>query len=177
MKLWKTSQQASRYYLQLNHRRTAIETTISCIESAHAQDSTIGCGDIVDSEFTDIMRDWLIETLLQGAYIREYHIWEKDVKEYCNTQRAWNGNPEPFEWKLKSESFIDKTKERLAEFSASAPPDVIFRINSMREKTNTAKHCPGLLTEHFVTRAEYDEAILAIESFWETLDPQETYRR
>jgi hypothetical protein len=108
------------------------------------------------------MRDWLIETLLRGAYIREYHLW--GLERQCSA----------FKWKSKrSESFIEKTKKRLVEFSASVPLDA---INTMREKTNTAKHCPGLLTEHFVTRAEYDEAIRAIEVFWETLGQQETYR-
>jgi hypothetical protein len=174
MKLWKTLHASGYYAIQLNHNKIAIETAISCIESIHAQESTNGYGDMVDSGFIDTMRDWLIETLLQGAYIREYHIWEKNVKEYCNIQWALNGNLQPCKWKSKkSESFIDKTKERLSEFSASVPLDA---INIMREKTNTAKHCPGLLTEHFVTRAEYDEAIRAIEVFWETLGQQETYR-
>jgi hypothetical protein len=171
MKLWKTlSQHATRYFIQTDHNKTAIENAISCIESVHAQETRIICGDIVDSVFIDTMREWLIETLLQGAYIREYHIWEKNVKEYCNTQRTLNGNLQPFEW--KGGSLIDKAKKHLAEFSASVSLDAIIR---MRDKTNTAKHCPGLLTEHFVTRAEYEEAILAIQGFWETLGQQETY--
>jgi hypothetical protein len=173
MKLWKTlSQHATRYFIQTDHNKTAIETAIACIENVHSQESKIVCDDIVDSISIDTMRDWLIETLLQGAYIREYHIWEKNVKEYCNTQWVLNGNPQSFKWK-KGPHFIDETKAHLAEFSARVPLDA---INNVRTKVNTAKHCPGLLTEHFVTRAEYDEAIVAIEGFWETLGQQETYR-
>jgi hypothetical protein len=99
MQLWKTrSQHATRYFIQTDHNKTAIGTAIACIEDVYAQESKLLCDDIVDDP---IARDWLIETLLQGAYIGEYHIWEKNVKEYCNTQWALNGNPPPFKWKPK----------------------------------------------------------------------------
>jgi hypothetical protein len=46
----------------------------------------------------------------------------------------------------------------------------------MRVKTNIAKHEPGLLVEHFVTQAEYESAVAAIEAFWEVLSQLEEYK-
>jgi hypothetical protein len=174
MRLWKPSlQQAAEYYLlQLSHRKTAVETAIACVERAHAEETETS-----ECEFADTIRDWVIETILQGAYLCEYHIWEKDVKEYFNKQRDWNGNHQPFKWNSKlTQSFIDKVQERLIEFSAVAPPE-ISAIERMRTKTNIAKHDPGLLVEHFVTQADYDAAVTAIEAFWDSLVSQQAYRR
>jgi hypothetical protein len=50
--------------------------------------------DMVSSEFSSIERDWVIETVYQGAYLRQYHLWEKDCKEYFLSQ----GEPIPKSW-------------------------------------------------------------------------------
>jgi hypothetical protein len=124
-------------------------------------------------EFSGTVQDWIIETLIQGAYIREYHIWEKDTKEYLLNQRTWNGSEVAFGWKG---NHVNNVKSVLACFAVEISADIMDRIDAMREKVNTAKHEPGLLVEHFVTNDDYDDALKAIEAFREQLNGLEEFR-
>jgi len=91
-----TNHGASLYWVQLNHRKTAIEYAIHTIDEAHSKDKETPYGDPLLDEITDVMRDWVIETLIQGAYPREYHIWEKDTKEYFTNQLCRNNDTRKF---------------------------------------------------------------------------------
>jgi|HubBroStandDraft_1064217.scaffolds.fasta_scaffold355472_2 hypothetical protein len=122
-------------------------------------------------ELLPTMQEWLIETLIQGAYIREYHIWEKDTKQYVNNQLGWNGEMAKSKW---PSNYIPGLKTELARFSVQVPDQIMDRIIAVRDKVNINKHEPGLLDEHFVSRADYDEATKAIEGFWEELGRIET---
>lgn len=172
-------QTAVYYWTQTQHRRTAIETIIACVGRVYEEDAATNAGDIVLAAFTEPMRHWLTETILQGAYIREYHIWEKDTKEYFSKQLAWNGNAQAASewWEGLGGSHVNKVQKKLGELSADIGADTIQQFKNMNKKANIAKHDPGLLVGHFITESEYNEAVLAVVSFWEGLASQEVYRR
>lgn len=164
------------YFIQSAHRKNAIHYAIAGINSVHDANIDAFKGDSIFSELEGHMKDWVTETLVQGAFIREYHIWEKDTKEYFNNQLCWNNDQRAFPFKRRSRSYVENIREVLPIFSAQIPSPVISAIDYMRTKVNTAKHEPGLLTEHFVTQAEYDEAAASIDQFWEELGKQENFR-
>src|SRR4051812_12229361 len=81
---------ASICHVQVEHRKTAMEYAIAGISLVHEKNSSLFAGDKSATEIEDVIRDWVIETLIQGAYIREYHIWEKDTKKYFSDQLGLN---------------------------------------------------------------------------------------
>jgi hypothetical protein len=79
---------AATYYLtQAGHHLTAIEAAVAYVDAGFARSRSEQTDD-VSSEFSSIERDWVIETIYQGAYLRQYHLWEKDCKEYLSSQGA-----------------------------------------------------------------------------------------
>jgi hypothetical protein len=167
---------ASLYWVQLGHRKTAIEYAIRAIGEAHTKDKAASHDDPLLDELTDVMRDWVIETLIQGAYPREYHIWEKDTNEYFANQLTRNNDARRFPLSGGSSSYVEKVKEATDLFTVEIPDEIFDEIDSMRKKANMAKHEPGLHVEHFVTKPEYHSAVAAVEAFWETLCRHEQFK-
>src|SRR5579859_2058965 len=165
---------ATLYWVQLNHRKTAMEYIVQVIADAYTREESVSCNDLLLTEFSKTMRDWAIETLIQGAYLREYHIWEKDTKEYFANQLARNNDPRSFPFP-KMGDHIEQVKAALDLFSVEITNGILTDIDSMRKKANIAKHEPGLHDSHFVAQSEYHNAVEAIESFWEVLSKNEKY--
>jgi len=80
------------YWVHVKHRETAIDMTIEIIHHAAAKELLATTpNDPFERQMTDVMRDWAIESLIQGAWIREYHMWERDTKEYFDWHYLRNG--------------------------------------------------------------------------------------
>src|SRR3954468_16514463 len=144
---------AAKNFIQLGHRQTAIEAAVIALQ--RQSDTTLaqpGC-DPLTSELAETMRDWVTETLLQGAYLREYLLWEKDCKAYFAAMAQKNdvcisAKPKP------GQGFVAFVVELLAAFSVSIPGNILPDIDYMRSRANTMKHDAGLELEHFITAEE-----------------------
>lgn len=161
-------------YIQVSHRQTAIEYTIA--GTAKILDANLDMlgRDPITSEMEGTMQAWVVETLLQGAYVREYHLWEKDCKAYFPAMAERNGVTMVIKAK-GGQSFTELVKETLVAFDVALPNDILTAIEQMRQRVNTMKHEAGLELEHFVTESEYREAISAVEGFWEQLASRERF--
>jgi hypothetical protein len=87
-------------YIQASHRRDAVEYTIAGIKKIHELNLELFGRDPLTLEMEGTMQAWVAETLFQGAYMREYHLWEKDCKAYFPAMALRNGgtanwNPAP----------------------------------------------------------------------------------
>jgi hypothetical protein len=160
------------YWIQLEHRKTAVNFIIECIENGN---SSAPSYDTLANYFGGIMTAWGIETVIQGAFIREYHIWEKDTKEYFCNQLSWNGNIRNFSLGKKKGPHLIKVQEGLALFSAKISDSIMDSIEQMRLKINKAKHRSGVLVDDFVSRADHEKAVAAIGNFWQELARQEMF--
>jgi hypothetical protein len=166
---------ATYFCIQAGHRETAIETAMAVIREADKRERGELAEDPVLLALTDPMADWVIESLLQGSWMREYHEWEKATKAYfdCNQARngaskvAWNkklaGVPRP--------SHVDRVRAQLKMFGATLPPGVLDVIDRTRDQVNLAKH-EG---EHFIGEAGYRTLVRAVLGFWEALEEQEEF--
>ena len=115
------------------------------------------------------MREWTIEFVVQGAWLREYHKWEADTKSYFNAMYARNGQPAP-NWRELSGSHVDKIKNQLSLFSAISPPS-LTAIEATRSRINDAKHEDSYLA----TQSDYDCLTTAVDRFWEEMAGQEMF--
>jgi len=89
-------------YQRLPHlRRYAVGTAIGVFKRNNAAEKA-GQNDPLMLQLSDYTCDWLTETLIQGAYIREYHSWETEVKSFFNGQRHLNGELATFDWQTRS---------------------------------------------------------------------------
>jgi hypothetical protein len=163
---------ASVNYIQVGHRQTAIEYTIAGTAKIHDANLDLLGRDPLTSEMEGSMRAWVVETLLQGAYVREYHLWEKDCKAYFPAMAERNGVTLVMKAR-GGQSFTELVKETLVAFDVVNPDDILTGIEQMRQRVNVMKHEAGLELEHFVTEGEYSEAISALEGFWEYLAARE----
>jgi hypothetical protein len=161
-------------YVQVGHRQTAIEYAIAGISKIYEANLDLLGRDPITSTMEATLQAWVIETLLQGAYVREYHLWEKDCKAYFPAMADRNGVTLVMKAKGR-QSFADVVKEALAAFDVMMPGDILSAIEHMRQRVNTMKHDAGLELEHFVTESEYKEAISALEGFWEELGSREQF--
>jgi hypothetical protein len=160
---------AATYYLtQAGHHLTAIEAAVAYVDAGFARSRSEQTDD-VSSEFSSIERDWVIETIYQGAYLRQYHLWEKDCKEYFSSQ----GFEIPRN--LGGWSFTDYVKQEVlsSRFRLDGPQEVMAALCTMRSKVNRMKHDEGVQTEEFVSADDYATAVAAIEGFWEFLGKNE----
>jgi hypothetical protein len=165
---------ASHYWAQVGHDRTAIESAIKRINDG-AQKEIESLNPLKEPFLDFIARshEWVMEALLQGAFIREYHLWEKHVREYVANQRAWNGRAASSKW---HHDFIVGAELELAQFGAQLPVAVLKQLRNIRRKVNKAKHEPGLSLDHFVTHDEFFAAIETFQGFWEGLSAQEEFQ-
>ena len=89
--------------------------------------------DVADSggaflDLSKVMRDWVRETLLQGAYLREYHLWEKDCRAYFLAMAAqWGAS---LRQNAKRQSFPILMREWLADFGLEYPAQTFDAISS-----------------------------------------------
>jgi hypothetical protein len=75
---------ATKYFTQAGHRQTAIEAAVHYVKEGFARSASENANDPFLSALSPTVCEWVIETIYQGAYLREYHLWEKDCKEYFN---------------------------------------------------------------------------------------------
>jgi hypothetical protein len=155
-------------YTRVSHRHTAIEYTIAGVAKLHDDNLNSLGHDPFTSEMEGTMRDWVIETILQGAYLREYHLWEKDCKAYFVAMAERNGASMTMKTKA-GQSFPQLIEETLVMFEVTVPADILGAIEHMRQKVNTMKHDAGLELDHFISERDYTAAVAALEGFWEYL--------
>jgi hypothetical protein len=166
-----TLHSALYFLIHAAHRKTAIDAAIAVLHD-QARTETTRNGSAQWAEATTIATEWVVESLIQGAWLREYHQWEIATKAYIQGQYARSlGVPvsEPALWRGGG-SHVDKVKHQLGLFNAT-PPACIAAIDATREQVNAAKHC----TDLFVDRGAYDALIATIEAFWQALDEQEAF--
>jgi hypothetical protein len=162
---------AAYYWVHAGHRQTAIDTAIEVIRQAAEKEIATGPDDVLANELTGIMRGWAIESLIQGAWIREYHMWERNTKDYFDGQHVRNGGTKVKWKKTGGGSHVSKVKDQLVLFSASIPAEVIDAIDQARKRVNVAKH----EDEDLATEGDYGALATAVASFWEALTSQEEF--
>jgi hypothetical protein len=160
-------------FVQISHRRTAVEYAVAGIKMVYDSNLGILGRDPLNSEMESSMHAWVQETLLQGAYMREYHLWEKDCKAYFPATAARNDGALTMKTK-GGQSFTDLVGDVLGQFSAVVPSEILDAIERMRVRVNVMKHDAGLELEHFITEADYLDAVAAIEGFWSGLASAES---
>jgi hypothetical protein len=154
-------------------RRNAVAQAISIFERNRDQEISES-NDPLSLFVSEHNVKWLSETVVQGAYLREYHSWEKEVKSYLNGQRHLNGEMKEFDWKRPAiDGLVTLVTTYLKDFSVRVDDRTIATINIMRVRVNSMKHTPGFFEGHLVSREEYDIAALAIEEFWKHLEGRE----
>jgi hypothetical protein len=158
-------------WTQVGHRRTAIEYAVAGAKLAYKQSLEQFPDDPLFAELESVMPEWVIETIAQGAYIREYHLWEKEVKDYLVGQLRRSNLESTVLKPKRSESLIDAVRRVLV--NLGAPDTGLADIDAMRHRVNIAKHEPGVLVEHFVSIDDYWKVLDAIEGFWEALAEHE----
>jgi hypothetical protein len=152
--------------IQVGHRKTAVEYAVAGI-NAISKNNVAASEDLLWSEFESTMRDWVLETLYQGAYMREFHLWEKDCRWYFREV----GN---VELEQKRESFPRMIERVLAEIGVTIQPTTLDSLHGINRQLRKMKHEAGLTLDHFVAADDYYSAISAIEEFWEQLIENET---
>jgi hypothetical protein len=160
------------FYIQASHRQNAIEMAVGAIRQACEQATKEAPNAELFPGSNLIARDWAIETLLQGAFLREYHAWETDTKQYFDWQHLRNGGTK-VAWKKQDNSHghVSKVKQQLLIFSASVPGSAMAAINRARKDVNTIKHGGTFLA----TEGDYNALVAAIDAFWIRLAEQESF--
>ena len=166
---------AGYFWTHAGHRETAIETAMAVIRDVDKREQAELAGNPAWQAFTNHMGDWVIESLLQGAWMREYHEWEKATKVYFDGNHARNGGSK-VDWRGKmpgvvGASHVDRVRAQLTLFGATVPADALDVIDRTREGVNLAKH----EAEHFIGEADYWALTHAVLAFWEAIAEQEEF--
>jgi hypothetical protein len=119
--------------------------------------------------WAEAMREWTIEAVIQGAWVREYHKWETDTKSYFGVMHARNGGSAP-KWGKIDGSQLEKVKKQLAIFSATAPASMAV-IEEARCRVNGMKHEDSYLA----SQSDYESLAAAVDQFWQELNDQEEF--
>jgi hypothetical protein len=164
---------ASVNWVQAGHRRTAIEYAVEGARLVNKKNVSQFDGDEVFSELESMMPEWVIETIAQGAYMREYHILEKEVGEYFHRQLVANNQPLSVLKQKGGESFVSVVRRLVELFNLPELGEQVDQLDGVRERVNLAKHHPGVLVDHFVSIDDYWALLDAVEAFWEKLDGRE----
>jgi hypothetical protein len=165
-KKFNESSEAMVNYVQVGHRADAVEYAIAGIKKIYESNLDQLGQDELTCAMEDTMRAWVEETLLQGAYLREYHLWEKACKAYFDEMARRNGGSFSFD---RGKSCTESVREALSKFSVTMSSQDLSAIEEMRKRTNVMKHDAGLELDHFITRVNYDQAMAALGGFWECL--------
>jgi len=167
---------AGYFFIQAGHRETAIEHAIQVIGEHAVGARESFAGDPVVAELVAPIESWVIESLIQGAWPREYHEWEKATKGYFDGQHERNGRSKP-DWKAKIQSpggavsHVDRIRAQLMLFGAIVSETVFSTIDSQRRLINAAKH----EEEYFATEQDYRKLVEAIAGFWNELAQHEEF--
>lgn len=167
---------AGYFFVHAGHRETAIDHAIQVVRD-DAACAISACGDDpIMTALTAPMGDWVVESLIQGAWLREYHEWEKATKRYFEGQHQRNGNPKP-DWKGKlprstgAASHVDRVRLQLAEFGAAVSDEILDTLDAQRKLINSVKH-EG---EYLAAEQEYRTLVQAVAGFWNELASQEEF--
>jgi hypothetical protein len=107
------------------------------------------------------MEALVVESLIQGAWLRENHEWEKATKSYFDGQHQRNAHPKP-DWKAKVPSFaggashVERVRSQLMFFGASVSDTILRTIDAQRRLINAAKHSSALREKRYLTMHEID---------------------
>jgi len=162
---------ATFYWIHVGHRNTAIQLAIGLIRDAATREIATVPADVF-TEMGGVMTNWAIESLLQGAWLREYHVWERDTKRHFNNIHLRNGGKK-IEWKRNAQSHVAKVRQQLKLFSVTMSPDILSAIDGARVKINTAKHEDDI----WASEADYQLLVASVQRFWQELEPQEIWER
>jgi len=149
---------AAHNFIQVGHRQTAIEYAIAGIAKIYEANLRPFGDNPVYSEMEETMREWVVEALLQGAYLRECHLWEKDCKAYFAIMAERNDETIVINTK-GSQAFTDLIEDTLVRVDVAMPLDILGTIESARRRVNTMKQDAGLELDHFITEHHYNEAV------------------
>jgi hypothetical protein len=156
---------ATKYFTQAGHRQTAIEQAVHYVREGFARSNA---HDLLVSALSPPISEWVIETIYQGAYVREYHIWEKSCKEYFSSKEV-DTKPK------KGEAFTALVKRVLSQdLVVDVPEDVMDALSTMRCKVNRMKHDAGVRDHESISAENYAAAVEAIERFWEFMGEHDT---
>lgn len=167
---------AAYFFTHAGHRETAIDHAIEVIREDAARTMTSTDDDPLMAALEAPIGPWVIESLIQGAWMREYHEWEKATKGYFEGQHQRNGASKP-DWKGKvagvagTASHVDRVRAQLVQFGASAPTAALDAIDAQRRLINAAKH----EDEYFATEGDYRTLVKAVADFWNALASQEEF--
>jgi hypothetical protein len=165
----------THFYIHACHRETAISTAIGIIRKTAEQENAALAEDAASQALFGHMGEWVVESLIQGAWMREYHEWEKATKTYFDGHHARNGGS-AVDWRdkvagVQNASHMHRVVAQLTLFSATVPTEIFGAIDKTRSKVNGAKHSDEL----FVTEADYLLFVKSVLTFWERLDEQEEF--
>jgi hypothetical protein len=167
---------AGYFWVHAGHRETATTHAILVIQDSAARELADYADDPIIAGLSAPIGSWVVETLIQGAWMREYHEWEKATKRYFDGHHERNGSTKP-DWKGKvpgiagAASHVDRVRAQLALFGASPPEASIAILDKHRRLINAAKH----EEEYFATEQDYRDLVSAISQFWNDLAPQEEF--
>jgi hypothetical protein len=167
---------AAYFWVHAGHRETAINHAILVIRDSSVRELAALADDPIMAGLAAPMGEWAIESLIQGAWMREYHEWEKATKSYFEGQHLRGGTAKP-DWKgkllgtNKTASHVDRVRAQLSLFSAVMSESTLATLDEQRERINTAKHEGN----HFATEQDYGDLVHAVSSFWNELAPQEEF--
>jgi hypothetical protein len=128
------------------------------------------------SELEAPVEAWVIESLMQGAWLREYHEWEKATKSYFDGQHERNVSPKP-NWQARlpgrsgGASHVERVSTQLTIFGAHIADDILDAIDGQRRLINALKH----EDEYFATERDYRFLVDAIAALWNELAQQEQF--
>lgn len=157
---------AGYFWVHAGHRETAITHAIDVIREISAKDCA-DCDDPIQRELTATVGNWAVESLIQGAWVREYHEWEKATKRYFEEQHRRNGNSQS---KLAG-SHVEKVRSQLTLFGAIVSDRILDTLDAQRRLINSAKH----EEEYFATEQEYRTLTRAVADFWSELAELERF--
>lgn len=158
------------FWVQAGHRNTATRLAIDVLRDTAKRESL----DVAPAlaEMSRLGCNWAIETLIQGAWMREYHHWECDTKTYFDEQHRRNlGSAVRWRAYDGSRSHVAKVKNQLAMFAANVPAAALETIDAARVRINVTKHEAPL----FASETDYESLVGAVQAFWEALEAQEEY--
>jgi hypothetical protein len=161
---WPDSTGTGLYYaIQAGQRKIAIDLVIEALKALPSD------SDPLFGELSEAMREWTIEAVIQGAWVREYHKWETDTKSYFELMHVRNNGAHP-NWKKMNVSHVEKVKRELALFSAALPTSITV-IDATRDRVNGAKHADSDLA----SKLDFESLALSINQFWQDLALQESF--
>jgi len=167
---------AGYFFIQAGHRVTAVEHAIEVIGRHAAEARTSFADDPIMAALEQPMEAWVVVSMFQGAWLREYHEWEKATKSYFEGQHERNKAPKP-DWRAKipnltgQSSHVDRIRAQLLLFGASLSKPILDTIDVQRRLVNAAKH----EEEYFASEQDYQALVEAIADFWNELAQQEQF--